>query len=99
MRNYVVRCAHLAALALAVTSTALGKPQPGSLSGTVMDANNAGAPETAVDATLVASGVTLHTVSNEAGLYVFPNLPTGIWTITAERAGFKKLIRSGIEIF
>src|SRR5262249_17730903 len=35
----------------------------------------------------------------EAGLYVFPNLPTGIWTITAERAGFKKLVRSGIEIF
>ena len=99
MRNYVVRCAHLAALALAVSSTVLGQSQTGSLSGTVMDANNAGVPEAAIDATLVASGVTLHTVSNEAGLYVFPNLPTGIWTITAERAGFKKLVRSGIEIF
>lgn len=52
-----------------------------------------------MDATLGASGVTLHTVSSESGLYVFPNLPLGVWTISAERTGFKKLVRTGIEIF
>ena len=40
-----------------------------------------------------------HTISSDAGLYVFPNLPTGIWTVTAEKPGFKKLVRTGIEIF
>ena len=54
---------------------------------------------TSVDVTLVSAGVTVHTVSSDAGLYVFPNLPTGIWTISAEKPGFKKLVRTGIEIF
>lgn len=69
------------------------------MSGEVLDANGAAVPGALVDATLVATGVTLHTVSSESGLYVFPNLPTGIWTISAAKTGFKKLVRTGIEIF
>jgi hypothetical protein len=80
-------------------SPAWGQAQTGSISGTVTDANSAAVPGASVDATLVASGVTLHTVSSEAGLYVFPSLPTGIWTITTEKAGFKKLIRTEIQVF
>ena len=56
----------------------------------------------AIEASNKATGVTLHTVSSEAGVYVFPNLPTGVWTVSAEKAGFKKgvqevTVRTGIR--
>ncbi len=65
----------------------------------MVDANDASVPGAVVDATLTASGVTLHTISSEAGLYVFPNVPPGLWTITVEKQGFKKLVRTDIQIF
>src|SRR5437763_1687489 len=98
-KNRVVRFVHLIALGLLICSIALGQSQTGSLSGSVVDAQNTGIPGAAVDATLVASGVTLHTISNDAGLYVFPNLPPGIYTVSVEKPGFKKLVRTDIEIF
>src|SRR5437016_1388200 len=79
--------------------TAFAQSQTGSLSGTVLDSNNAAVPGATVDATLTASGVTLHSISSESGLYVFPNLPTGVWTVSAEKPGFKKVIRTAVEIF
>src|SRR2546423_596447 len=79
--------------------TAFAQSQTGSLSGSVLDANNAGVPGATVDATLAASGVTLHTISSEAGLYVFPSLPPGIWTVAAEKPGFKKVVQTEVEIF
>src|SRR6266700_790184 len=80
-------------------SIAFAQSQTGSLSGTVLDSNNAAVPGATVDATLTASGVTLHSISSESGLYVFPNLPTGVWTVSAEKPGFKKVIRTAVEIF
>src|SRR5260370_31395612 len=97
--NRVVRFAQIAALGLLICSVALCQSQTGSLSGTVVDAQNAGIPGASVEATLTAAGVTLHTVSNDAGLYVFPNLPPGIWTVTVEKPGFKKLVRCDMETF
>src|SRR5436305_12619001 len=99
LRNRVVRFAHVVALGLLMCSIALCQSQTGSLSGTVVDTQNTAVPGAAVDATLVASGVTLHTLSNEAGLYVFPNLPPGIYTVSVEKPGFKKLVRTDVEIF
>src|SRR3979411_2985287 len=79
--------------------TAFAQSQTGSLSGTVLDSNNATVPGATVDATLAASGITLHTISSDSGLYVFPSLPPGVWTVSAEKPGFKKVIRTEVEIF
>ncbi len=73
--------------------------QTGSLAGDVLDGNKAAVPGAAIEATNAATGTKLHTVSSDAGVYVFPNLPTGIWSVSAEKAGFKKLIRTEIQIF
>ena len=97
--NFVVRFLQSCVLGLFLCSIALCQSQTGSLSGTVLDSNNAGIPGATVDATLSASGVTLHTISNDSGLYVFPSLPPGLWTVTAEKPGFKKLVRTEVEIF
>jgi hypothetical protein len=99
MSNLVVRLGRVAAAVLLLSTLAFSQAQTGSLSGTVLDANEAAVAGATVEARESNTGVTAHTVSSDAGLYVFPNLPTGIWTVTAEKAGFKKLVRSGIEIF
>jgi hypothetical protein len=89
----------LSALGQFLCPIAFCQSQTGSLSGSVLDSNNAAVPGATVDATLTASGVTLHTISSESGLYVFPSLPPGVWTVTAEKPGFKKVIRPDVEIF
>ena len=99
MRYPVVRIWKIVALAAVACALAWSQAQTGSLSGTVVDTNNAAIPGASVEAHSEASGVTLNTVSSDAGLYVFPNVPAGIWTVSAEKQGFKKTVRSGIEIF
>ena len=99
MLNYVVRCAQVTALMLLGSAAAFCQSQTGSLAGSVLDAHNAAVPDATIDATLASAGITLHTASLETGLYVFPNLLPGVWTITVEKTGFKKLVRPEIEIF
>jgi hypothetical protein len=76
-----------------------GQAQTGSISGSILDPNGALLPGTAVQALEKATGAKLDTVSSEAGIYVFPNLATGIWTISAEKTGFKKSISDNVEVF
>ena len=96
----VVRQAILAAaITLSISSLAFGQAQTGSLSGTVSDQSGAPIAGAAVGAREDRTGVAEHTVSSEAGIYVFPNLPPGIWTITTEKTGFKRSVQNGIEIF
>jgi hypothetical protein len=47
------------------------------LQGTVKDASGALIPGAKVAAQMIATGTTLRTESNEAGLYVFPTLQPG----------------------
>ena len=99
MSNLVVRLGRVVAATLLVTGLAFSQAQTGSLSGTVVDANDAAVAGAVVEARESNTGVTAQTVSSEAGIYVFPSLPPGLWTVSAEKPGFKKLLRSGIEIF
>jgi Carboxypeptidase regulatory-like domain len=99
MLNYVVRRVEYTALMLLVSAVGFSQSQTGSLAGTVLDAHHAAVPDAVIDATLASAGITLHTLASETGLYVFPNLLPGVWTITVEKTGFKKLVRPEIEIF
>src|SRR5215831_5705284 len=84
---------------LFISSLAWGQAQTGSLSGSVLDTNDAAVPGASVDIRENRTGATAHTVSSDAGLYVFPSLAPGVWTVSVEKPGFKKLVRSEIEIF
>jgi len=94
--NFAVRPA---LYGLLFCSIAFSQSQTGSLAGTVVDTQNAAVAQATVDVTLADSGVSLHTTSSESGFYVFPSLPPGLWTVTVGKPGFKKLVRTGIEIF
>jgi hypothetical protein len=70
----------------------------GSLSGVVTDPNGLVIAGAKVIATHVPSARAYETISSDAGLYAFPNLDVGPYTVTVEQAGFKKLTRSGLVI-
>src|SRR5579872_4877992 len=59
------------------------------LQGTVKDASGAVIPGAKVTAQMIATGATLRTESNEAGLYVFPTLQPGKYRLTVETAGME----------
>lgn len=90
-------------LALFLTTTALApsafaQAQSGSIVGTVTD--QAGAVVAGVKVTLVNEGTrfTRIATTNASGQYVAYSIPTGAISITAEMAGFQKLVRNGIQL-
>ena len=70
----------------------------GSISGVVTDPNGAVVPGASIVATHVPTGRQYPLRTDQAGLYVFANLPTGDFTITVKKAGFKTYVQSGIEV-
>lgn len=61
-----------------------------SLSGSVLDSSGAAVQKATVTARNVKTGVALSTVSNDDGIYIFPSLLPGEYTVTAEVTGFRK---------
>lgn len=70
----------------------------GSIAGTVTDPNGAVVPGAKVTATNTATGYTIVAETTQAGVYSFSILPTGPYTITVTQAGFKTLVRAGLEV-
>jgi hypothetical protein len=70
----------------------------GSIDGTVTDPNGGVVPAAKVTATNVATGVATTVATSAAGVYVFPVLAPGPYTIRVEQGGFKTLVREGIEV-
>ncbi len=61
------------------------------LSGTVTDAAGRALPQTHVTAVQTSTQLRRETESSSNGSYVIPELPVGIYTVTFEHSGFKKL--------
>src|SRR5437667_10133275 len=78
--------------------TALSQTSTGIISGTVTDPHGAIVAGVSLAATETATGRSYQTETTEAGIYVFPSLPVGIYTITALRPGFKKGVQTDIEL-
>lgn len=91
-----------AALAVAIGWLAVAltwaQSSTGSLSGTVKDPADAVAPGVKVIAKHEPTGREFMTKTSETGLYAFPNLVVGPYSLVVEHPGFKKLTRGGIVI-
>src|SRR5208337_1208240 len=70
----------------------------GTLSGYITDPTGAAVPNASVTATLVQQNVTRTVESNAEGFYNFAALAPGVYTLTAEKAGFEKLARTGVTL-
>ncbi|MDZ4801801.1 MAG: TonB-dependent receptor [Bryobacteraceae bacterium] len=77
-----------AASAFAQTSTS-------QISGTVRDSSGAVIPAAAVTLTNDATGIAQKQATTDAGLYAFPSIPVGAYTVRVEAAGFKTAVKSG----
>jgi Carboxypeptidase regulatory-like domain len=88
----------LLSLALCCASFAFSQAVSGSLLGTVTDASGATVPNAQVVMTETNTGVSRATRTGEAGNYVFGDVPPGTYTVSVELTGFKKAVRSGVDV-
>ena len=77
-----------------VLSSALSAQTLGEIVGEVKDASGAVVVNARVTVTNTATNAIRETVSNEAGLYSFPGLVPGVYTVRAEMTGFRPAARS-----
>lgn len=75
-----------------------GQVATGSITGNIVDAAGAAVPNAKISATNIGTNAVNETESSGAGLYLFPSLPAGTYTISVEKQGFKKAARTGVEI-
>src|SRR5215471_9982133 len=68
------------------------------ISGTVTDPSGARLPGAEVIATQTATGVTRNVITNEAGVYVLPSLPTGPYKLEVALPGFRTFVQTGITL-
>src|SRR5262245_26588842 len=84
---------------LLLTATAIfAQNSAGSLSGAVTDINGAVIAKAKVTAKQDSTGRQFETVTTSEGLYSFPNLDVGSYTLMAELTGFKKLTWPNVVI-
>ena len=86
------------ALVLMAAAGAMAQQISGTITGNVADTSGAVLPGAEVTATNTATGVDSVAVVNDQGLYRIPNLPPGIYDLTASLPGFKTTVISGIEV-
>ncbi len=80
-------------------SVSKAQTNDGSLRGEVTDNQSATVADAKVTATNLASQVTYATTTTSSGVYFFSNLPVGIYSITVEKDGFQKYIRTSVQVF
>ncbi len=70
----------------------------GAIAGYVTDPTNAAVTTAAVVATNAATGVSDQTATNQAGLYRFPSVLPGIYSITVKKDGFEQFTRQNVRV-
>ena len=70
----------------------------GTIAGSIQDPSGAAVANARVAATNIATGLTRETMSGNDGGFVFPLLPAGLYSISAQAAGFERYEQRGIEV-
>lgn len=90
------RC--LPGLALFACAPLYAQFDTGQIAGYVRDPSQAVVTGVAVTVTNQGNNDQRTTTTNTSGYYVVPNLPVGTYSVSAEAAGFKKTVQSGIVL-
>jgi len=77
---------------------ALAQSDRGTITGTVQDPAGAVVANAPVEAKNTASGTTFSAASSGTGNYTIAQLPVGTYEISVSAPGFKKAIRTGVEV-
>src|SRR5690242_2563445 len=68
------------------------------IEGIVTDSDGAAVAGARVTALNTDNGSVLNAATNDSGIYQFPVVTLGRYTLTVECTGFKKAVRSGIQL-
>ncbi|MBI3670819.1 MAG: TonB-dependent receptor [Acidobacteria bacterium] len=85
-------------IVLTFSASVAAQTYQGRLLGNVTDKSGGVVKSAKVTITNVDTGVSRALETNEAGNYVAPNLPPGMYKITVEATGFKKVERFGVRL-
>src|SRR5687768_11562125 len=85
-------------LVLTLASPLYAQKSSGQITGSVLDPNDAALPDTTVSITQLGTGLTREVKSNQDGIYSVPDLPIGVYRISASRAGFKEAVVDGVKV-
>src|SRR5687767_4250064 len=96
-RRVIAVVVAICATVYATGAAAQGNPT-GALSGVVSDPSGGVLPGVTVVAVNVGTGVTQQTLTGASGDWRLAALPTGTYELVFELDGFKKLVRSGINV-
>lgn len=91
-------CILLFAALLMISPAVRSQGNQGAVEGSVVDPSGAAVPDAALTATNVATGISFQTKTGADGLFTFPVLPVGTYTIEVEHPGFAKLTRKGVNL-
>ena len=92
-RTTVFLTAILAAVTLALPSSAWAQEARGTIAGTIRDGSSSVIPGATVTIANTEMGTTVSVVTNDVGFYQVPYLIPGTYQVTAELQGFKKAAR------
>src|SRR5437870_10718247 len=77
---------------------AAAQTNTGEISGVVRDSQGGVLPGATVTAEQVETGTKIERVTDERGRYFLPSLRVGTYVVTAELAGFRRVLRSGVVV-
>jgi hypothetical protein len=97
MRKAAQLCGVLALL-LGAAVASWGQTATGQITGTVKDASGAVMTKVKITVTNQLTGLTRDTLTSEAGDYVVPLLPVGVYVVTGELTGFKAAVHSDVPL-
>jgi len=86
----------LIVLMLLLTAAVFGQTTTGVIMGTVKDKRGGRIPEAAVKVTNLTNNASKKATTSDDGLFVFPTLPPGTYTITVEKERFNKFEKKNV---
>jgi hypothetical protein len=89
---------NLICLIILTASSVLGQVGRASLTGIIRDQSGSVVSSVSVTAVNTATGLSYQTTTNDEGVYNLGALPVGQYKITFQIAGFKEVIREGVNL-
>jgi hypothetical protein len=94
-----IRFGILLSLALLASSAVVaGQQDTATITGEVRDASGALIPKAAITVTSTSTNISVKGESNDSGLYALVSLRPGLYSVSVEKEGFKRLVRPAITL-
>lgn len=85
-------------LLLFLALPAYAQKTSGQITGEVVDQSGAALPDTKITATQVGTNLTREVMTNQDGIYSMPDLPVGIYRVSATHTGFKESVVENVTV-